>query len=71
MRIKVHQVISGPWEDEDSDEYFNLCLVEYGGELIHDEIWFESFDEAYGMVVHFTKSIDPIEINIPLPFVRN
>ncbi len=66
MILKIHSVIEGPYQDDDYDESFcyNLCLVETEqGTLEHQEVELESFNAAYEMVQHFTKSIDPLVID--------
>lgn len=58
--IKIHKVIEGPFEDDEEDGYWCLCLAEDDGELYDIEIFFDEFDEAYTFKMHFTKSINPI-----------
>jgi len=66
MILKIHSVIEGPYQDDDYDERFcyNLCLVETEqGTLEHQEVELESFNAAYEMVKHFTKSIAHLVID--------
>ena len=58
--VKVHRVIEGPFESDDEDEVWMLCLGEEDGELVEIEVYFDTFDEAYAFKHHFTKSIEPI-----------
>lgn len=65
----IWDVIEGPIDIDDlPDEmpeghnFLNVCKVEVDGEIVHANLWFETFDEAYEMVKHFHKSIEPIEM---------
>lgn len=58
--VKVHRVLEGPFDIEDEDEVWMLCLGEEDGELTEIEVYFDTFDEAYAFKHHFTKSIEPI-----------
>jgi hypothetical protein len=58
--VKVHRIIEGPFESDDEDEVWMLCLAEEDGELTEIEVYFDTFDEAYAFKHHFTKSIEPI-----------
>ena len=58
--VKVHRVIEGPFESDDEDEVWMLCLGEEDGELTEIEVYFDTFNEAYAFKHHFTKSIEPI-----------
>ena len=62
--MKIHRVIEGPYESEDEDTFWCLCLVEEEGELYDAEFFFDTFDEAYAFKAHFQKSIEPIILNI-------
>ena len=65
MILKIHSVIEGPYLSSDEDGCYNLCLVETeDGRLLNEEVECYSFDDAYEMVKHFTKSIDPITVDI-------
>ena len=65
MILKIHRVIEGPYLSSDEDGCYNLCLVETeDGRLLNEVVEFYSFDAAYEMVKHFTKSIDPITVDI-------
>lgn len=64
MIMKIHKVISGPYESEDDDTCYNICLVEYDDGAVEDtEIELDSFDEAYEMIKHLSKTIDPIVVD--------
>lgn len=63
--VKVHRVIEGPFESDDEDEVWMLCLGEEDGELTEIEVYFDTFDEAYAFKHHFTKSIEPIILANP------
>lgn len=58
--VKVHRIIEGPFESDDEDEVWMLCLGEEDGELTEIEVYFDTFDEAYAFKHHFTKCIEPI-----------
>ena len=58
--VKVHRIIEGPFESDDEDVVWLLCLAEEDGELTEIEVYFDTFDEAYAFKHHFTKSIEPI-----------
>ena len=45
--VKVHRIIEGPFESDDEDEVWMLCLAEEDGELTEIEVYFDTFDEAY------------------------
>lgn len=62
MTIIVHRIVDGPYEDEEYG-YFLVCLLEINGELYTEDVYVETFDEAYGMVKHFSTSIEPIIIS--------
>ena len=68
-KMLVWDVVEGPIDIDDlPDEmpeghnFVNVCKVEIDGEITHTNLWFETFDEAYEMVKHFNKSIEPIEV---------
>lgn len=63
--MKVHRVLEGPFDMEDEDEVWMLCLVETDGELEEIEFYFDTFDEAYAFQKHFYKSIEPIILANP------
>lgn len=57
-QLKIHNVISGPYDD--GEDIWNVCLVEADGELEEVELYYDSYNDAYQMVKHFMKSIDPL-----------
>lgn len=62
--MKIWNVKSGPFEDEEG-RIWNLCLVEAdNGEIFDEEIYFESMNDAMIMVDHFLKKIDPITLEV-------
>jgi hypothetical protein len=61
--MKIHRVIEGPYESEDEDTVWCLCLVEENGELYDIELFFDTFEEGYSFKAHFQKSIEPIILN--------
>lgn len=63
--MKIHRVMEGPFDMEDSDEVWMLCLAETDGELEEIELYFDTFDEAYTFKNHFNKSIEPIVLANP------
>ena len=63
--MKVHRVLEGPFDIEDGDEVYMLCLSETDGELEEIELYFDTFDEAYTFKKHFDKSIEPIILANP------
>ncbi len=76
MEVKIWSVTEGPIgieevDDEDLEyapegsKYFMVCKTEIDGEIHEDNFWFEDFDDAYEWKKHFTKSIDPIIIDMP------
>ncbi len=63
--IKVHKVLEGPFE-EGNNIWYNLCLVETEcGDVIHLEVMYPSFDEAYEDINILSQQITPIEIEAP------
>lgn len=58
--VKVHRVIDGPFESDDEDSIWMVCLAEEDSVLKEIEVYFDTFDEAYQFKNHFTKSIEPI-----------
>lgn len=58
--MKIHSVESGPWDD--GEYIWNVCKVENDNKVFDMEIFFDSFDDAYTMVKHFAKSIDPLDL---------
>lgn len=60
--MKIHRVIEGPYDVEDEDLVWCLCLAEIEGSLEEVELYFDTFDEAYSFKKHFMTSIEPITI---------
>ena len=58
----IYDVHSGPWDDGES--IWNVCKVAKDGEVFHKELYFNSYDDAYLLIKHFTSSIDPLELEI-------
>lgn len=72
---KIYGVVSGPYHtsdvegddnyDEDTDGWFVCCSVEQeNGSLEDEEIFFDTFDEAFEVVDWFKASIIPYEIDL-------
>lgn len=57
--MKIHTVESGPYDD--GEYIWNVCKAEEDGEVFNIEVFFNSFDDAYKMIKHFAKSIEPLE----------
>jgi hypothetical protein len=70
MICKIHNVIEGPFED-DEDNIWVVCLAELGDdeELEHIEVFLDDFDSGYNMVRHFSSSIEPIVFEVPDDYV--
>jgi hypothetical protein len=64
MNLKIWNVVDGPLEDEDED-IFNLCLVEYDGKVEQMEVYFENMSDAMAMVRYFKSNIEPLELENP------
>ena len=73
MEIKSWGIIEGPTSIEEFDEdyevpdgsnYFMLCKVEIDDEIEEDNFWFEDFDDAYEWVKHFSKTVEPLIIDM-------
>jgi hypothetical protein len=60
QEMKIHRVIEGPYDLEDDDLVWCLCLAEIDGSLEDVELYFDTFDEAYSFKKHFLTSIQPI-----------
>lgn len=60
--MKIHSVESGPWDD--GEYIWNVCKVEKEGKVFDMELFFDSFDDAYQLIRHFSKSIDPLELEL-------
>lgn len=71
MKVKVWGIVQGPVSIEETEEeapdgakWFMVCKAEVDGVLGEDNFWFEDFDDAYEWETHFTKSIEPIVIDM-------
>lgn len=60
--MKIHRVIEGPYDAEDEDLVWCLCLAEIEGSLEEVELYFDTFDEVYSFKKHFMTSIEPITL---------
>ena len=60
--MKIHSVESGPWDD--GEYIWNVCKVEKDGKVFDMELFFDSYNDAYELVKHFSKSIDPLELEL-------
>ena len=76
MEVKIWGVVEGPISVEDVDDleyiedapegskFFMVCKTEIDGEIADDNFWFDDFQSAYEWQDHFSKSIDPIVIDM-------
>jgi len=73
MEIKIWGIVEGPTSVNEFDEeyeipggsqYFMLCKVEIDGEIEIDNFWFEDFDDAYEWVSYFSKTVEPLTIDM-------
>ena len=71
-KISVYCILDGPYTQDDLEEHWDgpeeaeaylLVKVEYQGEVQDVEWYFETTDEAYEWVKHFSRSIDSIVIH--------
>jgi len=71
-KISVYCILDGPYTQDELEEHWDgpeeaeACLlvkVGYQGELQDVEWYFETTDEAYEWVKHFSRSIEPIVIH--------
>lgn len=60
--MKIHSVESGPYDD--GEYIWNVCKVEDDGKVFDMELFFDSFGDAYKMIKHFAKSIDPLDLEL-------
>ena len=63
--FKIWGVCNGPWEDQDNNVWLT-CKIEEGGAVVKEpqDIPFDTFNEAYDVVRHFHKRIDPIVMSV-------
>jgi len=60
--MKIWNVNSGPYENDDG-QIWNLCLVEDdNGVVTTEEIYYETMEDAWGMLRHFQTNIEPLDI---------
>ena len=76
MEVKIWGVVEGPISIEEikdpgdldsapeGSKYFMVCKTEIDGEVCDDNFWFDDFDSAYEWQKHFSKSIDPIVVDM-------
>ena len=71
-KISVYCILDGPYTQDELEEHWDgpeeaeaylLVKVEYQGEVQDVEWYFETTDEAYEWVKHFSRSIEPIVIH--------
>jgi|TARA_R110000796_G_scaffold13488_1_gene43584 hypothetical protein len=58
-------VVDGPYINPDKKEggYINLCRVEDSKPQVAEvEVHYETYEDALEPVIHFTKSIEPINL---------
>jgi hypothetical protein len=64
--VILHRFIEGPFEDEDGS-WYNLCLVEHGdGDLLIEEVNFESLDDALEIKETLTTTLYSLEVEADL-----
>lgn len=66
IKAKIWDVVDGPFPADipiAPEVHYNLCKIEVDGKIEHTEFFFNTFDDAYEMVKHFHKSIEPIEVD--------
>jgi hypothetical protein len=60
--MKIWNIQTGPYEDEDGDPYC-VCLVETdSGEMQEQEIYYDTMADAMKMVEYFKWHIEPLEL---------
>ena len=73
MEIKIWGITAGPIAVEDFDEdydvpegstHYMICTVEIDGELEEDNFWFEDFNDAYEWVKYFSKTAEPLLLDM-------
>jgi hypothetical protein len=64
--VILHRFIEGPFEDEDGS-WYNLCLVEHDdGDLLIEEVNFESLDDALEIKETLTTTLYSLEVEADL-----
>lgn len=62
--MKIWNIKAGPFEN-DEGHIWNVCLVETDeGEMIDEEIYYQSMTDAMKMVDYFLTKIDPITLEM-------
>ena len=73
MEIKIWGITAGPIAVEDFDEVYDVpegsthymvCTVEIDGKLEEDNFWFEDFNDAYEWVKYFSKTAEPLLLDM-------
>jgi hypothetical protein len=71
MEVKIWGILEGPTSVEEADcdypegaKWFMVCKAEIDGVLGEDNFWFEDFEDAYEWQSYFSKSIDPLVIDM-------
>ena len=73
MEIKIWGITAGPIAVEDFDEdydipegstHYMVCTVEVDGALEEDNFWFEDFNDAYEWVKYFSKTAEPLLLDM-------
>lgn len=67
--MKIYGVIEGPLHSSDydafaeEDEWIVVCILEGPwGALLEEEVFFDTFDEAYEVVKYFKRQIKPLQL---------
>jgi hypothetical protein len=64
--IILHRFIEGPFEEDDGS-WYNLCLVEHeDGEILIEEVNFESLDDALEIKETLTTTLYVLEVEADL-----
>lgn len=69
-KVLIWGVLDGPVRAEDvvgdnEEGTVGLILkISMNDEVKNVEFWFDTFDQAYEIVKHFHKSIEPLELNM-------
>lgn len=51
-------------EDATDESAYMVLKISDGDRVFDAEFWFDDMDDAYEIVTHFGKSIDPINLNV-------
>jgi len=70
-KVLIWGILDGPVraEDMNSGDYDEgtvgmILKISVDDEVKNAEFWFENFEQAYEIVKHFHKSIEPLELNM-------